>query len=281
MARVSVRHLASAREALDVAGAMLAAREIDNSIVLAALSRKAGKNEPAEAIACAHDEGGAAAAVFVKDGRPAGLLSAGPRAAIEALADDLSTTLRSLGGVHGESEAVAAFSSRWRARTGDRSVPGLETTVYLATSVVAPRLPKGTPRLAEPHDVPIVAPWFDAFAAEAGVHVDGSSESMARRNVDGGTLWVWTVDDALVCMSLLIDATPSMSRVAWVYTPKDRREHGYASALVAAQTSKALGSGKTKVTLNADVKNATSNGIYLKIGYRVAGAASTANFERP
>ncbi len=57
-------------------------------------------------------------------------------------------------------------------------------------------------------------------------------------------------------------------RVAPVYTPAPLRGRGYGGAATAAVTRAALSSGVREVLLFTDLSNATSNGLYQRIGYR-------------
>jgi predicted GNAT family acetyltransferase len=102
---------------------------------------------------------------------------------------------------------------------------------------------------------------------------------MAKRHVDNETLWVWAHPDP-TCMALSTDATSSTSRISWVYTPKPKRARGYGSALVASLTARGLARGKRACSLDADVRNATSNAIYVRIGYSPIGSAKTVIFDR-
>ena len=60
---------------------------------------------------------------------------------------------------------------------------------------------------------------------------------------------------------------PHGGSIGGVYTPKEHRGHGYASACVAALSQRQLDAGKQFCCLFADLANPTSNGIYQKIGY--------------
>jgi len=59
----------------------------------------------------------------------------------------------------------------------------------------------------------------------------------------------------------------SIARIGPVYTPPERRRHGYAGALTAELSKHLLNKG-AKVMLFTDAKNPTSNSVYQKIGYR-------------
>ena len=62
-------------------------------------------------------------------------------------------------------------------------------------------------------------------------------------------------------------ATPNGIRIGPVYTPPDRRGHGYASALTAGASQDQLDRGRRFVFLFTDLANPTSNKIYQAIGY--------------
>ena len=53
-----------------------------------------------------------------------------------------------------------------------------------------------------------------------------------------------------------------------MYTPRERRGRGYASALVAALSRKQLDEGARFCVLYTDLTNPTSNAIYPRVGYR-------------
>ena len=62
--------------------------------------------------------------------------------------------------------------------------------------------------------------------------------------------------------------TAGVVRVSGVYTPVERRGHGYASACVAAVSQHELDSGAVACSLYTDLANPTSNKIYQAIGYQ-------------
>ena len=61
--------------------------------------------------------------------------------------------------------------------------------------------------------------------------------------------------------------TPTGTRVGPVYTPPERRGHGYATSLVAELTAERLAAGHAFCFLFTDLSNPTSNAIYARIGY--------------
>ncbi len=63
--------------------------------------------------------------------------------------------------------------------------------------------------------------------------------------------------------------TPHGSRIGPVYTPPEKRGHGYASACVATFSAWLLAEGCTFCTLYTDAANSTANGIYQRMGYQL------------
>jgi predicted GNAT family acetyltransferase len=59
-----------------------------------------------------------------------------------------------------------------------------------------------------------------------------------------------------------------MVRIGPVYTPPEHRGRGYAAALTAAVCQAALDDGVESVVLFADVENATSTGLYERLGFQ-------------
>ena len=99
-----------------------------------------------------------------------------------------------------------------------------------------------------------VTPWEEAprESVEAAIQrvLQAPSEQAGR--------FVWQVDGS---------PTPNSLRIAPVYTPPQHRRHGYASACTAAACRYILDSGKSFVTLFADLANPTSNHVYQAIGF--------------
>lgn len=70
-------------------------------------------------------------------------------------------------------------------------------------------------------------------------------------------------------------------RIGPVYTPREFRGQGYASACVAAVSQYLLESGRQFCTLFTDLGNPTSNKIYMNIGYAPVCDADEYKFETP
>ena len=75
--------------------------------------------------------------------------------------------------------------------------------------------------------------------------------------------------------------TKRVGRIGLVYTPKERRRCGYASALVATLAEHALARGCIAASLSTDVRNPTSNHIYRAIGFEPIGETVMIGFGAP
>jgi predicted GNAT family acetyltransferase len=248
--------------------ALLEADEIGNSAILSVLARAL----PPKIAAWIESDRGEPLGAILRTEMPFGVLVAGAREAIEALADALPPA--SLDGVYANADTADLFADRFCTRTGRKKRLELEMTLYAATSVQLPPSPAGALRHASPGEVELLQRWFDEFAREAKVH---AAEGIVQRGLSQRSLYVWDHEGAK-CMTTFGDSTPHVSRVGWVYTPPLLRKTGYASALVAQLTHRALAAGKKAVTLTADVTNPASNSIYQRMGYTERGTTRVYEF---
>ena len=83
----------------------------------------------------------------------------------------------------------------------------------------------------------------------------------------GRVAYLWEDAGEAVALAGTTGPTPRGIRIGPVYTPPDRRGHGYASNLVAEVSQRQLASGRSFCFLFTDLANPTSNHIYQTIGY--------------
>ena len=137
--------------------------------------------------------------------------------------------------------------------------------------MIAPERPaSGSWRIADGRDRDLIAEWFVAFHDEATPESPApDAGDMADRLVSqvGRTGYVWEDRGEVVSLVGAGGATPNGIRIGPVYTPPDRRGHGYASALTAGASQDQLDRGRRFVFLFTDLANPTSNKIYQAIGY--------------
>jgi len=118
--------------------------------------------------------------------------------------------------------------------------------------------------------------WFQAFAADAAEQAgrtegEGHEEYFTREDmverIDAGRVWLWEVAGEPVHLTGFNAPSFGVARVGPVYTPKEHRGRGFASAGVAEVSRRLLDEG-ARVCLFTDQANPTSNRIYQALGYR-------------
>jgi predicted GNAT family acetyltransferase len=125
-------------------------------------------------------------------------------------------------------------------------------------------------RAARRSDRPLLIEWEQAFARETGFSDDAVAEHTVDRRLAGGRQFVWD-DSGPVATAGVNPVVAGTARVGPVYTPTERRRHGYATSLVSALSAHALAMGAARCMLFTDLANPTSNKIYALIGYRRCG----------
>lgn len=200
-----------------------------------------------------------------------------PAPGARALARALHERGEDVAAVNGALPAAEHFADEVARLTGRAARVHEHMRLWEATEVAMPDLPPGQLRAARADDVDLAVTWWNAFAADAAeqagrpgeVHGGEGIEAdeMARR-VEEGLVWLWEDESGRVA-HLTAHNPPAygVARVGPVYTPREARGRGYASATVAAVTQRILDQG-VRACLFTDQANPTSNKIYEAVGYR-------------
>lgn len=146
--------------------------------------------------------------------------------------------------------------------------------IYELSTVLAPTGVAGTMRAATTWDVELVARWAAAFQEDVELpdpRTELEHRRMARDVIADGSMVLWDVDGEPVSMAAARGPTPHGIRISWVFTPREHRRHGYASACVAALSQRELDRGRDFCFLFTELSNPTSNHIYQQMGYRRVG----------
>lgn len=272
------RYTNDSRTFLDHAGAFLRRRPVEHSVLLSVATAHLGgavASVDPDLWLWAEDNGEVVAAA--QHTPPHGAyLSTGPAPAIHVLARTLWLLRPGLPGVAGLGAAPLEFAAQWSRLGGPQATPAMQLGVYAADDVTIPRGIAGLLRPAIETDAVLLRRWVDQFVAEAGVKSVTADQVGPR--IDARLLYVWEVDDTPVSMAAVTVAESGVSRVQYVYTPPEIRNHGYASACVAAVTARELAHPGRTCMLFTDLSNPTSNGIYQAVGYRRLGDAAELRF---
>jgi len=183
--------------------------------------------------------------------------------AVEPLVDIVAT----MGRVNAERRLAEALAAQWLARTGEPCEIVRQTRLFRLDELVPPvPAPPGLSRLAEPTDRELLVSWYALFGEEVGEqHANLSTVVDAR--IEYGGLVLWQDGGIPVCLAGRSQPQAGTIRVGPVFTPVEFRRRGYASALTADISRRALDLAD-EVVLFTDLANPTSNAIYQRLGYR-------------
>lgn len=216
---------------------------------------------------------------------PFNLILAEPLAdgVIEALAVHLGS-ISDLPGVVANRPYAQEFADRWTAATGARTTHRMSQGVYSLREVRDVAVADGRARSATEADRALLVRWLREFSVEALPQGSWNQEHAERtldRQLSGAEetgIWIWE-DGEPVSLAGFGGRTPNGVRVGPVYTPRDRRRRGYATALVAELSAWQLARGRRFCFLYTDLANPTSNAVYERIGYRLVCESDEIAFE--
>jgi GNAT superfamily N-acetyltransferase len=190
--------------------------------------------------------------------------------AVEALVSSLAAEGVELPGVTAAVPEVDELAGRWTRLHDLRARPRMRQRIYKITRVRPVRGVAGRPRVATEVDRSLLLDWTRSFALETLADGDPSAATRqveARLEHGLGGFALWEHEGRPVSLVGWGGLTPRGIRIGPVYTPPDRRRHGYASALTAWVSAERLASGRSFCVLYADLANPTANRIYAEIGY--------------
>jgi len=276
---VVVTRFDDAEKVLADAGAFLASAPVENGLILALLAQRVAYPEPGQYWVARDDRSGAVYGVAFRS--PVGfrvtltpMAPAVVRAVVDAIADDDVE----LPGASGEAATAAAFAGHWaeRRRAPVRPVDGQR--LYEISELTMPTGVPGAMRGASVDDQDLLVEWVGDFEVEIGERRSSDLDEFVERRL--ADFRVWCDDGAPVCIAAVTNPQAGVVRIGPVFTPPDRRGHGYAAALVGSMSRDALAAGN-RCTLYTDLTNPTSNAIYQRLGYRVVSEQLRYEFDAP
>ncbi len=201
------------------------------------------------------------------------LLSAAPADVLPTVADAVYVEYPTLPGLLAPADISQDFAAEWQRVSGQRSALRVAERVFQLDAVNPVRGVAGTPRAAYERDHALLVDWFLAFHDEtAQLHdragVERAVDARLHVSPELGGLWLWENGGHIVSLAGYSGRTAHGIRIGPVYTPREHRGHGYASANVAALSQWLLDGGRRFCFLFTDRANPTANHIYHQIGYR-------------
>jgi predicted GNAT family acetyltransferase len=272
---VVVRRTEDAARVLADAGVFLASDPVRHNVILTLLHARVAYPEPGRYWIVDID-GSTAGVVFQSPLHFHAAVTPMPSAAVTAAVEAIVGQGVALPGVAGEAATAARFAGHWVEQANVGARPGQGQRIYEVDVVVDPRPTTGRLRAARADEHARLVAWFQAFQADIGDTVTDAN-SIVRQRLAAGHLWLWA-DGAPVALAGVFDAALGVARLGPVYTPPDHRNHGYASALVAALSRMVLEQGQ-RCILYTDLDNPTSNAIYRAMGYEAVAEVTRYSFD--
>ena len=195
---------------------------------------------------------------------------------VEAMVGAIAQAGISLPGVNGDATTAANFAGHWSEKCKAAVTPFQGSRLYEWLEPGQMTDIGGGLRRALPGDRSLMVEWSRGFSVEIDLPAD-DTEVRVDRWLAKGELWIWDDGEA---MSMAVGRKPTegVVRISGVYTPANKRKHGYAAACVHA-LSKHMRDAGFRCILYTDLANPTSNSIYRRIGYRCVAEGLRYRFE--
>ena len=243
--------------------------ERENNLLLGAARRLAHSPDDGAFMASVEeDESVVCAALLVP---PFNLLiSPGPTTALEALARQLQAWGIAIPGVMALAPVSVAFAALWQRVTQCGAERGKELQLLALGGAPTATLAPGVLRAAAGDDIPVLTAWGSAFFAEVGLPSAEHDLFVARLDeaIAAERLWLWESEGRPVSMLGYSETTARAVRIGPVFTPREWRGRGFASAAVAGLSLRLLTGGRFWCLLFANVDNPASAALYRRIGYQ-------------
>jgi predicted GNAT family acetyltransferase len=191
------------------------------------------------------------------------------REPIVALAQDAFETVPTIEGVTGPDRSATDFAFAWSELSGIEPRAGMRLRIHETRGVnkALRRAPSGRFRAAEIGDLERLTSWTDVFTQEARIPEPVDSAAVIGDAIRRQRLYVWENEGEPVSMAAWSGKTPNGVRIIFVYTPRDLRGNGYATACVAELTRQQLTHGSAFCWLYTDRSSTTTPNIFKRIGY--------------
>jgi GNAT superfamily N-acetyltransferase len=254
----------------------LSAEPVLHNLILSILLSRVAQGDPGRYWIAFHGEKTVGVVVQSPLEYPATLTPMEPRA-VAAMVDAIAEAGVTLPGVNGDAATAASFAGQWSERCKSAATPFQGTRLYeLLELGEAPRT-EGQLRQADASDRNLMILWTRAFQDEV-VESANDTELRVDRGLAAGHLWLWDQNGETTSMAVSREPALGVVRLSGVYTPPEKRNHGYAAACVHALSKHLRGCG-FRCILYTDLGNPTSNSIYRRIGYRAVAEALRYRFD--
>jgi uncharacterized protein len=255
---------------LNTAGVFLSSRPVLHNLILTILHARVAEGDPGRYWIAMQGEDTVGVVIQSPLTFPATLTPMQPAVAA-AMADAIADSSIALPGINGEAATAAVFAGQWSERSKSAATPFQGNRLYEFSQTGETPGVEGTLRQAGPIDRGLMILWTRAFEHEVDESAN-DTELRVDRALAAGQLWLWEQNGDALSMALGREPVHGVVRLSGVYTPPERRRHGYAAACVHALSTQLSHAGY-RSALYTDLGNPTSNSIYRRIGYRAVAEA--------
>ena len=176
-------------------------------------------------------------------------------------------------GVEGPQVATHNFAQLWTKLTGCSLEGEMNQGLYELTQVQMPNPMGGQMVTATAKHRDILEVFVTGFWRDCFPHRRITKERIqerVQRFVDEKKAFLWQNNlGEFVSMAAIVRESPNTTSISGVYTPPNQRGQGYAARVVAALSQNRLDAGKKACNLHTDLDNNTSNGVFIRIGYKL------------
>jgi predicted GNAT family acetyltransferase len=271
MAAITVNRHASAHSFLSTATPLLMMAEAENHLIIGVahgLAENPVDTKNRYLATVSHGTGVVGCAVYLPPSKL--VLTRANREPVVALANDAYDAVPMIEGVTGPDRSSTDFALAWSKLSGVAARPGMRLRIHETRGMNEDALRdfSGLLRVATNADLDLLSAWAEMFVVESGVPEKVDSMALVADTIRRGRLYVWEENGRPVSMATLAAKTPSGVLINFVYTPRELRGKGYATACVAGLTRQQLSSGNVFCWLYTDRSSAAGGNIFKRLGYR-------------
>ena len=243
----------------------LSSEPVLHNLILSILHSRVTQGDPGRYWIALHGEEIVGVVVQSPLEYPATLTPMGPRT-VMALVDAIAEAGVTLPGVNGDAATAASFAGQWSERCKSAAVPFQGTRLYELLELGEVPRTAGHLRQAAPRDRNLMILWTRAFQDEIGESAN-DTERRVDRALAAGQIWLWDQNGETTSVAVGREPAQGVVRLSGVYTPPEKRKHGYAAACVHALSKHLRGRGY-RCILYTDLGNPTYKAVAEALRYR-------------
>ncbi|WP_433742605.1 GNAT family N-acetyltransferase [Falsibacillus pallidus] len=202
------------------------------------------------------------------------------KSSIQQAVESLQAADIKIPGVVAEKETASFFAEELASTTGQSPEIHMRQRIYQLREVRKSPVSEGNMRLADERESGLLTHWLLSFIEDTGEHplTEKEAEARAAAMIQEKSIYLWEHNGKIVSMARKARCTKNVAVINFVFTPKDERKKGYASAVV-SQLSQTLLKDYDSCGLYTDLDNPTSNKIYMEIGYEPVADSTMIKFD--